>query len=230
MNLLYWASTTSSRCPAQRKYQSKPRLIAPIHLVSFILRLYNYWWIFQLVFSINFSVGTFRIISHYDAALYTARRSEMCDIVEVTFRYLADRPQVHSDVSGLPFMVIFCLHADFMLSSCCFPVLVMLVKLVKLVKLVMCSFKERALDLWSECIFSAHCTKICRIVISSLVWGSRMMSLSNNPVGTILIVRLWTCPLMSSCCHLFELRSLKMASRVFTMMINDCRTFNRLCF
>ena len=89
----------------------------------------------------------FRIISHYDAALYTARRSEMCDIVEVTFRYLADRPQVHSDVSGLPFMVIFCLHANFMLFSCCFRVLVMLVKLVKL---VMCSLIECALDLCSE--------------------------------------------------------------------------------
>ena len=30
----------------------------------------------------------------------------MCSIVEVTFRYLADRPQVHSDISGLPFMVM----------------------------------------------------------------------------------------------------------------------------
>ena len=90
----------------------------------------------------------------------------MCDIVEVTFRYLADRPQVHSDVSGLPFMVIFCLHANFMLFSCCFRVLVMLVKLVKL---VMCSLIECALDLWSKCIFSAHCTRICRIMISSLV-------------------------------------------------------------
>lgn len=52
-----------------------------------------------------FRVGQFRIISHYNAALFTARRDEMCSIVELTFRYLADRPQVHSDVSGLPFMV-----------------------------------------------------------------------------------------------------------------------------
>ena len=51
------------------------------------------------------SVGSFRVISHYQAALYTARRDEMCSIVEVTFRYLADRPQVHSEISGLPFMV-----------------------------------------------------------------------------------------------------------------------------
>ena len=43
-----------------------------------------------------FSIGTFRIISHYEAALFTARREEMCGIVEDTFRYLADRPQVHS--------------------------------------------------------------------------------------------------------------------------------------
>ena len=29
----------------------------------------------------------------------------MCAIVELTFRYLIDRPVVHSDLSGLPFMV-----------------------------------------------------------------------------------------------------------------------------
>ena len=53
-----------------------------------------------------FSVGQFRIISHYNAALFTARRDEMYSIVKVTFRYLVDRPQVHSDICGLPFMVI----------------------------------------------------------------------------------------------------------------------------
>ena len=44
-------------------------------------------------------------MSHYDAALYTARRLEMCEIVEMTLFYFIDRPQVHSPLSGLPFMV-----------------------------------------------------------------------------------------------------------------------------
>ena len=44
-------------------------------------------------------------MSHYNAALYTARRLEMCEIVEMTLFYFLDRPQVHSPLSGLPFMV-----------------------------------------------------------------------------------------------------------------------------
>ena len=44
-------------------------------------------------------------MSHYDAAIFTARRLEMCEIVEMTLFYFLDRPQVHSPLSGLPFMV-----------------------------------------------------------------------------------------------------------------------------
>ena len=44
-------------------------------------------------------------MSHYDAAIYTARRLEMCEIVEMTLFYFIDRPQVHLALSGLPFMV-----------------------------------------------------------------------------------------------------------------------------
>ena len=58
------------------------------------------------VFSRFFRVGDFKLMSHYDAALYTARRLEMCEIVEMTLFYFIDRPQVHSPLSGLPFMVI----------------------------------------------------------------------------------------------------------------------------
>ena len=58
--------------------------------------------LFYFTFS---SIGDVRIILHYAAAVFTARRNEMCEIVEVTFHYLVDRPQVHSEVSGLPFMV-----------------------------------------------------------------------------------------------------------------------------
>ena len=36
-----------------------------------------------------------------------ARRTEMLEIVEATLFYLVDRPVVHSEVSGLPFMVSF---------------------------------------------------------------------------------------------------------------------------
>ena len=44
-------------------------------------------------------------MSHYDAAIFTARCLEMCEIVEMTLFYFIDRPQVHSALSGLPFMV-----------------------------------------------------------------------------------------------------------------------------
>ena len=61
---------------------------------------------FLNVISHIFRVGDFKLMSHYDAALYTARRLEMCEIVEMTLFYFVDRPQVHSPLSGLPFMVI----------------------------------------------------------------------------------------------------------------------------
>ena len=54
---------------------------------------------------IVFRLHGFKIMSHFDAVLYTARRFEMCEIVESTLFFLRDRPQVHSEVSGLPFMV-----------------------------------------------------------------------------------------------------------------------------
>ena len=46
-------------------------------------------------------------MTHYDASVYCARRMEMLNIVEATLFYLVDRPVVHSEVSGLPFMVSF---------------------------------------------------------------------------------------------------------------------------
>ena len=54
-------------------------------------------------------------MTHYEAAIYTARRLEMCEIVEQTLFYFLDRPMVHSPLSELPFMVsvliIWCLGA-----------------------------------------------------------------------------------------------------------------------
>ena len=47
----------------------------------------------------------FKVMTHYEAAIYTARRLEMCEIVEQTLFYFLDRPMVHSPLSGLPFMV-----------------------------------------------------------------------------------------------------------------------------
>ena len=64
-----------------------------------------FFGLFLTVFSCFFRVGNFKLMSHYDAVLYTARRLEMCEIVEMTLFYLIDRPQVHSPLSGLPFMV-----------------------------------------------------------------------------------------------------------------------------
>ena len=64
-----------------------------------------FFGLFFKVFSCFFRVGDFKLMSHYDAALYTARRLEMCEIVEMTLFYFIDRPQVHSALSGLPFMV-----------------------------------------------------------------------------------------------------------------------------
>ena len=58
--------------------------------------------LFYFTFS---SIGDVRIISHYAAAVFTARRNEMCEIVEMTLFYILDCPQVHSPLSGLPFMV-----------------------------------------------------------------------------------------------------------------------------
>ena len=72
---------------------------------------------FEQFYFVLFSVGEFRIISHYEAAVFTARRDEMLSIVEVTFRYLADRPQVHSEVSGLPFMVSLSGDHDYRMSQ-----------------------------------------------------------------------------------------------------------------
>ena len=46
-------------------------------------------------------------MTHYEAAIYTARRLEMCEIVEQTLFYFLDRPMVHSPLSELPFMVSF---------------------------------------------------------------------------------------------------------------------------
>ena len=46
-----------------------------------------------------------RYLTHYEASVYTARRLEMLTIVEATLFYLVDRPVVHSELSGLPFMV-----------------------------------------------------------------------------------------------------------------------------
>ena len=53
------------------------------------------------------SLDGVRVLSRFDAAVYTARRTEMLEIVEATLFYLVDRPVVHSEVSGLPFMVSF---------------------------------------------------------------------------------------------------------------------------
>ena len=61
--------------------------------------------LFLSIFSYFLRVGDFKVMSHYDAAIYTARRLEMCEIVEMTLFYFIDRPQVHSALSGLPFMV-----------------------------------------------------------------------------------------------------------------------------
>ena len=66
----------------------------------------EFFSLFLKVFSRFFRVGDFKLMSHYDAALYTARQLEMCEIVEMTLFYFVDRPQVHSPLSGLPFMVI----------------------------------------------------------------------------------------------------------------------------
>ena len=54
-----------------------------------------------------FRVDGVRQLTHHDAAVYSARRFEMLEIVEKSLYYLIDRPIVHSELSGLPYMVIF---------------------------------------------------------------------------------------------------------------------------
>ena len=62
-------------------------------------------------------------MSHYDAAIFTARRLEMCEIVELTLLYLQDRPVVHSEVSALPFLVSMFLVlvevSRYIMTNCC---------------------------------------------------------------------------------------------------------------
>ena len=82
-----------------------------INTVSFGLEvvraLYGFlsWLIVLNCFLLFLRVGNFKVMSHYDAAIFMARRLEMCEIVEMTLFYFIDRPQVHSALSGLPFMV-----------------------------------------------------------------------------------------------------------------------------
>ena len=45
------------------------------------------------------------LITHQRAALYTARRQEMIEVVELMLFYLLQRPVVHSLYSDLPFQV-----------------------------------------------------------------------------------------------------------------------------
>ena len=98
----------------------------------------------------------------------------MLSIVEVTFRYLADRPQVHSEVSGLPFMVSYN-FGDY------------------------CSYRKLVSFHWGvflSCVFvycSALCIKICLIGTSSVVWGSPTQSLSLDRGGSTLIALPSTC-------------------------------------
>ena len=64
-----------------------------------------------------------KIMSHQEAALFTARRMEMCEIVESTLLYLQDRPVVHSEVSALPFLVSMFLVlvevSRYSMTNCC---------------------------------------------------------------------------------------------------------------
>ena len=46
-------------------------------------------------------------MSRHDAAVYTAQRLEMLHIVEDSLYYLVQRPVIHSELSGWPFMVTF---------------------------------------------------------------------------------------------------------------------------
>ena len=47
------------------------------------------------------------IITHQRAALFTARRQEMIEVLERSFFYLLTHPEVHSPHSEIPFQVIF---------------------------------------------------------------------------------------------------------------------------
>ena len=53
-------------------------------------------------FSVSFRVDGVRQLTHLDAAVYSAQRMEMLEIVEKSLHYLIDRPVVHSELSGLP--------------------------------------------------------------------------------------------------------------------------------
>ena len=77
----------------------------------------------------------------------------MLSIVEVTFRYLADRPQVHSEVSGLPFMVSLSVYK-----------LIMIIAFHRLIHCHGVVFLSRV-----SVYCSARCIKTCHTGISSVV-------------------------------------------------------------
>ena len=58
----------------------------------------------------SFRIHGLKVMLHYEATIYTAHRLEMCEIVEMTLFYFIDRPQVHSPLSELPFMVSISIH------------------------------------------------------------------------------------------------------------------------
>ena len=64
-------------------------------------------------------------LSHHQAALFTARRLELCDLVQDTLLYLHPDSRVHSHLSPLAYQVIcffkgFCLFVSLLTRLCLF--------------------------------------------------------------------------------------------------------------
>ena len=64
-------------------------------------------------------------LSHHQAALFTARRLELCDLVQDTLLYLHPDSRVHSHLSPLAYQVIcffkgFCLFVSLFTGLCLF--------------------------------------------------------------------------------------------------------------
>lgn len=100
------------------------RLSSPTPLAS--LTFFPAYIILMLVFLLFSQLGGFGMtLSHHQAALFTARRLELCDLVQDTLLYLHPDSRVHSHLSPLAYQVIFS-SRGFVYMLVCLPVYVCL--------------------------------------------------------------------------------------------------------
>ena len=131
------------------------------------------------------------IITHQRAALFTARRQEMIEVLERSFFYLLNHPEVHSPHSEIPFQVIFRL-IELVIVSIALHVLSSL-QLFYCVVSSFCSRSSRMLYSFSYLIFRGVLMRTCLSWTSSVCFVSPTISLHRVPAGGTVVTRPSTC-------------------------------------